>query len=203
MRAGAEIRHHGASLRLIPRSPHPSETFDYDMATRARTLRKKRQEVPSRHDPRGPTSPAGCSPRRPTARRVPIGRLLDAAPTPAARPGSAPALPLRLRVPNGIAPLPAVVPPPILLSLVDRGLCPRHRPCPRRHGEGLGLVHVRQGARRKGEHLQGLHRLRADAASRSATPSAGALVAQGSSAGGMLMGPSPTWRRSSSRESSA
>ena len=63
----------------------------------------------------------------------------------------------------------------------------RHRPCPRRQGQGLPLVR-RRPAREEGQHLHRLHRRGALSWSRRASPPAGKIVGWGGSAGGMLMG---------------
>jgi len=177
MRAGAE--YDTTALRFVYSSlTTPSETFDYDMATRARTLRK-RQEVPSGHDP------AAYVTRRlfataPDGARVPIS-LLTRADTP--RDGSAPAL-LYGYGSYGIA-MPASFRTNIL-SLVDRGFV-------------FAIAHVRGGTEKgwawytSGKREKKVNTFKdfiacAQTLIEERYTVRGRIVAQGGSAGGMLMG---------------
>ena len=127
----------------------PAEVWDYDLATRARRLRK-RQEVPSGHDP------ADYVTRRlmaPTAdgETVPIS-LLHRKGLVSRRHHAAAAVRLRrLRHldPGGVRHQPAVA------GRSRLRLC--HRPYARRQRERLALVSRRQ-ARRQTQHLPRLHR---------------------------------------------
>ena len=129
----------------------PAETYDYDCVTRARQLRK-RQAVPSGHDPAGL--------RHPPPVRHGAGRRdrADLAAAPARLPldGTGAAAPLRLRLlrhadAGGLPHQPALPRRPRLRL--------RHRPCAGRHREGLALVPRRQ-AREEAQHLHGFRRLR-------------------------------------------
>ena len=143
----------------------PAETYDYDMETRERTLRK-RQEVPSGHNAgRLRHAPSLCAGAR---RRDGAG--LDPLPQghAARRLGAAAALRLRrLRhLDPGLVLDDAAVARRPRLHL-------RHRAHPRRQGQGLSLVHGRQ-ARAKGQHVHRLHRRRRIPRRRRADASAGA-----------------------------
>ena len=156
----------------------PSEVYDYDMVTRQRTLRK-RQEVPSGHDPRRYVT------RRIFAtaadgEQVPIS-LLYRTTTPLD--GSAPLL-LYGYGAYGIA-IPAAF-STSRLSLVDRGFV--YAIAHVRGGKDKGYRWYKDGKREKkpntftdfiaaGEHLAA-----------SGFTRRGAIVAHGGSAGGMLMG---------------
>jgi oligopeptidase B len=156
----------------------PSEQYDYDMATRGRTL-LKRQEVPSGHEP------ADYVTRRlmataPDGEQVPVS-LLYHKDTPLD--GSAPCLlygygAYGITIPAGFS--------VARLSLVDRGFV--HAIAHIRGGKDKGYQWYRQGKLKQktntftdfiaaGEHLiaEGF-------------TAKGRIVAQGGSAGGMLMG---------------
>ena len=118
----------------------PNETWDYDLKTRARTLRK-RQEVPSGHDPSAyvtrrlfATAPDGET--RPDLDPASQGRQ-------AGRHRALPALRLRrLRLRDAGLVLDRA-------ALAGRSrLRLRDRACPRRHRQGLALVPGRQARRR-------------------------------------------------------
>lgn len=177
MRAGAE--YDTAALRFVYSSlTTPSETWDYDMASRARVLRK-RQEVPSGHDP------AAYVTRRlfataPDGARVPISLLARAD---APRDGSAPAL-LYGYGSYGIA-MPASFRTSIL-SLVDRGFV-------------FAIAHVRGGTEKgwawytDGKREKKVNTFKdfiacAQTLIEEGYTARGRIVAQGGSAGGMLMG---------------
>ncbi|HEY0292165.1 MAG TPA: prolyl oligopeptidase family serine peptidase, partial [Hansschlegelia sp.] len=156
----------------------PSEVWDYDMASRDRTLRK-RQEIPSGHDPAAYVV-RRLEARAPDGASVPVtvvhksGLPLD---------GSAPCL-LYGYGAYGIA-LPAGFSGG-RLSLVDRGFV-------------YAIAHVRGGAKKGwGWYLDGklAHKTNtftdfaacADQLIADGFTSAGRIVAHGGSAGGMLMG---------------
>lgn len=177
MRAGAE--YDTTRLRFVYSSlTTPGETWDYDMASRERTLRK-RQEVPSGHDP------AAYVTRRlfataPDGERVPIS-LLARKDTP--RDGSAPAL-LYGYGSYGIA-MPASFRTNIL-SLVDRGFV-------------FAIAHVRGGTEKGWAWYTGGKREKkvntfqdfvacAETLIEEDYTRRGRIVAHGGSAGGMLMG---------------
>ena len=124
----------------------PAEIYDYDMATRQRTLRK-RQEIPSGHDPANYVTTRIKAPR-PMARWCRSRSCIAEACGSTARALAA----LRLRLlRHGDAGLVLGQPP-----VAGRpGLRLRHRPYPRRIGQGLGLVPRRQ-AREEDEHLRRL-----------------------------------------------
>ena len=166
-------------LRFSYSSPTtPSRVYDYDMATRARTLRKE-QEIPSGHDPEAyecrrifAQSPDGV--------KVPV-TVLRAKDTPVD--GSAPML-LYGYGSYGFA-MPASFSPHVF-SLVDRGFV-------------YAIAHIRGGTENgQGWHLDGkLDRKKntfvdfiaaADHLIAEKFTAAGNIVAQGRSAGGMLMG---------------
>ncbi|WP_349371387.1 S9 family peptidase [Salinarimonas sp.] len=177
MRAGAE--YDTTRLRFVYSSlTTPGETYDYDMASRERTLRK-RQEVPSGHDP------AAYVTRRlfataPDGDRVPIS-LLARKDTP--RDGSAPAL-LYGYGSYGIA-MPASFRTNIL-SLVDRGFV-------------FAIAHIRGGTEKGWAWYTGGKREKkvntfqdfvacAETLIEEDYTRSGRIVAHGGSAGGMLMG---------------
>ncbi len=156
----------------------PSETWDYDMATRARVLRK-RQEVPSGHDPHAYVTRRLMAPA-PDGETVPVS-ILYRKDTPLD--GSAPLL-LYGYGAYGIA-IPAAF-STTRLSLVDRGFV--YAIAHIRGGKEKGYRWYTEGKRAKkpntfsdfiaaGEHLvaQGFTRR-------------GQIVGHGGSAGGMLMG---------------
>ena len=139
--------------RFVYQSPTtPRQTFDYDMATRERTLRKT-QEIPSGHDP------ARYVARRLMATAADGERGADHRPDAeghAARRLRAPAA-LRLRLlrhRHGAQ----------LLDPQSQPRRPRldlgHRLRARRLGQGLGLVPGRPQGVQEGQHLHRLHRLR-------------------------------------------
>jgi oligopeptidase B len=156
----------------------PSEIYDYDMASRARTLRK-RQEVPSGHDPaRYVTSRITATAK--DGAKIPIS-LLHLKDLP--RDGSAPLL-LYGYGSYGIS-MPAAF-STNRLSLVDRGFV-------------YAIAHIRGGADKGwGWYLAGKRERKTNtfddfaAAGRALIEarytSAGRIVAHGGSAGGMLMG---------------
>ena len=156
----------------------PAETYDYDMATRARVLRK-RQEVPSGHNPQDYVTRRLYAPSH-DGELVPV-TLLYRKDTPLD--GSAPLL-LYGYGAYGIS-MPAAF-ATARLSLVDRGFI--YAIAHIRGGKDKGYrwytsgkMHLKQNTFRDfiaaGEHLvkEGLTRR-------------GRIVAQGGSAGGMLMG---------------
>lgn len=126
----------------------PTSTYDYDLATRERTLRKV-QEVPSGHDAADYVVERLNAPA-PDGELVPV-TVLRRRDTPVDG-SAAPALWLWLiRDPHGrqLLDQPAVAGRP-RLDL-------RHRSHPRRVGQGLGLV-PRRPALHQEEHLHRLHR---------------------------------------------
>ena len=138
------------TIRFSYSSPTtPAQVFDYDMETRARTLRKE-QEVPSGHDPadyvtrrlHAPTVDGETVPVTVIHRR---DAPLD---------GSAPAL-LYGYGSYGIA-IPAAVQHQHPVAGRSRVRL-RHRAYPRRQGQGLPLVPRRQGGE-EAQHVQRLHR---------------------------------------------
>ena len=143
----------------------PRQVFDYNMRTRERTLRKT-QEVPSGHNPDDYVTRRVFAPAW-DGETVPVS-LLYRKDTPLD--GSAPCL-LYGYGSYGIA-IPAGFSTNALQPRRSR-LRLRHRPYPRRQGQGLSLVQGRQ-AREEDEHLQGLHRgRRAISRSRSSRARAG------------------------------
>jgi oligopeptidase B len=156
----------------------PAQVFDYDMNTRERTLRKT-QEVPSGHDPSAYVTRRVMAPAR-DGETVPVS-LLYRKETPLD--GSAPLLlygygAYGMSIPAGFS--------TNALSLVDRGLV--YAIAHVRGGKDKGYRWYRQGKREKkvnsftdfiaaGEYL-----------AREGFTSRGRIVAQGGSAGGMLMG---------------
>jgi oligopeptidase B len=166
-------------LRFSYSSPTtPARVYDYDMATRTRTLRKE-QEIPSGHDP----DQYECRrvfAQSPDGVMVPV-TVLRARDTPVD--GSAPLL-LYGYGSYGFA-MPASFSPHVF-SLVDRGFV-------------YAIAHIRGGTENgQGWHLDGkLDRKKntfvdfiaaADHLIAEKFTSAGNIVAQGRSAGGMLMG---------------
>ena len=146
---------------------------------------------------RPPTSRAGCSRPRRTASRC---RSRSCYRTDLALDGSAPCL-LYGYGAYGIA-MPAGVLAPTRLSLVDRGFV--YAIAHIRGGTDKGWRWYVDGKREtQAQHLHRLHRLRRASGRRSASRRAGRIVAQGGSAGGMLMGavanmaPGPVRGRSS------
>ena len=156
----------------------PAEVYDYDMATRQRTLRK-RQDIPSGHDPANyvTTRIMAPSPRRGAGAGVdPASPRLAAR-----RPRAAPALWLRL-LRHGDAGVVLGQPPVV----VDRGFV-------------YAIAHVRGGSDKGwGWYLDGKREKKTNtfddfaAAARTLIDerytSAGRIVGHGGSAGGMLMG---------------
>ena len=128
----------------------PNEVWDYDLKTRARTLRK-RQEVPSGHDPVGlrDAPPAGARP--PDGETVPVS-ILHRRDIEARRQRALPALRLwRLR-----HAMPAVVQRPAGSRWSIAASSTRSRmsaAAPRRAGAGTG-----RQARQEAEHVRGFHR---------------------------------------------
>ena len=150
---GAEAGYEFATDRLrfhYSSMTTPNETWDYDLKTRARTLRK-RQEVPSGHDPSAYVT------RRLFAQGPRRRDRSDLDPAPQGRQavdGSAPCL-LYGYGAYGYA-MPASFATGAALAGRSRlRLC--HRACPRRHREGLALVSGRQAAE-EDQHVHGLHR---------------------------------------------
>ncbi len=156
----------------------PQRTYDYDMATRRRTLRKE-QEIPSGHDPRDYETRRIFAPAH-DGERIPV-TLLWKKGTPLD--GSAPLWlygygAYGISIPAGFA--------TGRLSLVDRGFI-------------YAIAHVRGGKEKgyrwyrlgKREHKVNTFRDFIDVAAHLAEEgytTAGNIVAQGGSAGGMLMG---------------
>jgi len=156
----------------------PAEVYDYDMATRQRTLRK-RQEIPSGHDPSRYLTTRVFA-KAPDGAEVPVSLLhrRDVMPD-----GSAPLL-LYGYGSYGMA-MPAAF-SSNRLSLVDRGFV-------------YAIAHIRGGADKGwGWYLDGKREKKTNtfddfvAACRALVErgytSAGRIVAHGGSAGGMLMG---------------
>ncbi len=133
-----------------------------------RTLRK-RQEIPSGHDPANYVTTRIMAHGRTTARRCRC-RSCTAA-TSARRPRAAAALRLRL-LRHGDAGL--VLGQPPVAGRPRLRLC--HRPYPRRRRQGLGLVSRRQ-AREEDQHLRRFRRGGRARSSPSATPRPGASSA--------------------------
>ena len=127
----------------------PAETYDYDMRSRERSLRK-RQQIPSGHDPAAYVTTRLMVPSHDGA-EVPVSILhrrdfkRDGART-------APALRLRLLW-HGDAGV--VLGQSPVAGRPGLRLC--HRPCARRLGQGLGLVSRRQ-AREEDEHVRRFRR---------------------------------------------
>ncbi len=156
----------------------PAQVFDYDMESRARTLRKT-QEVPSGHDPAAYVTRRVMAPA-PDGETVPVS-LLYRKETPLD--GTAPLLlygygAYGMSIPAGFS--------TNALSLVDRGFV--YAIAHVRGGKDKGYRWYREGKREKkvnsftdfiaaGEYL-----------AREGFTSRGRIVAQGGSAGGMLMG---------------
>lgn len=156
----------------------PTETWDYDMATRERVMRK-RQEVPSGHDPSAyvtrrlfATAPDGA--------RVPISLLHRAD---LAIDGSAPCL-LYGYGSYGIAMSAAFRTNP--LSLVDRGFV--YAIAHVRGGTEKGWAWYKDGKREKKLNTFKDFIAVAEALCEAGYTARGRIVAQGGSAGGMLMG---------------
>ena len=158
----------------------PAQVFDYDMETRARTLRKT-QEVPSGHNPADyVTRRLLCAGRR---RRDGAGVAALPQGHAARRLGAA--VPLRLRRLRHLHP--GLRSRPTRLSLVDRGFI-------------FAIAHIRGGKdkgyrwytdgklREEAQHLHRLHRRRRVSSSQQGYTRRGRIVANGGSAGGMLMG---------------
>ncbi|MFO1157777.1 MAG: S9 family peptidase [Reyranellaceae bacterium] len=156
----------------------PAETYDYDMATRQRILRK-RQEIPSGHDPSAYRTRRILA-RAPDGAEVPVSILHRRDFTPD---GTAPLL-LYGYGSYGMA-MPASF-AANRLSLVDRGFV-------------YAIAHIRGGADKGwGWYLDGKREKKTntfadfEAAARALIAerytSAGRIVAHGGSAGGMLMG---------------
>ena len=156
----------------------PSEIYDYDMASRTRTLRK-RQEIPSGHNPADYVTTRIMA----TVARRRRGADLDPA-SPrfqTRRQRAAAALRLRLLWPGDVRLLQRQ--PPV----AGRSrLRLRHRAYPRRHRQGLELVSRRQAR----EEDQQFDDFAACARALIAANYTGAkrIVGHGASAGGMLMG---------------
>ncbi|MGJ3263517.1 MAG: S9 family peptidase [Salinarimonas sp.] len=177
MRAGAEYE--ATRLRFVYSSlTTPSETFDYDMASRERTLRK-RQEVPSGHDPAGYVTKRLFATAGDGA-RVPMS-LLHRADTPLD--GTAPAL-LYGYGSYGMA-MPASFRTNIL-SLVDRGFV--FAIAHVRGGTEKGWRWYTDGKREKKTNTFNDFIACAEALCEAGYTARGRIVAQGGSAGGMLMG---------------
>ncbi len=156
----------------------PSQVFDYDMATRTRALRKT-QEVPSGHDPADYVTRRLHAPSH-DGELVPITVLYRRS-TPLD--GTAPCL-LYGYGSYGIS-IPAAfsVSP---LSLVDRGFI--YAVAHIRGGKDKGYAWYRNGRR---EHKENTFRdfiAAGDYLAQSGYTARGRIVAQGGSAGGMLMG---------------
>ena len=122
----------------------PAEVYDYDMASRQRILRK-RQEIPSGHDPAALRHDAHLRARRRTAPRCRYRCCIAAT---SCRDGTRAAAALRLRLlRHGDAGVVLGQPPVAGRSRLR--LC--HRPYPRRRRQGLALVPRRQ-AREEDQH---------------------------------------------------
>jgi oligopeptidase B len=156
----------------------PSEVWDYDLATRGRTMRK-RQEVPSGHDPsayvtRRLLAPAG------DGETVPIS-LICRKDFP--RDGSAPCLlygygAYGMSIPASFS--------TNALSLVDRGFV--YAIAHVRGGKDKGYRWYKDGKREKKVNSFTDFIAAGDYLARQGFTSRGRIVAQGGSAGGMLMG---------------
>jgi oligopeptidase B len=155
----------------------PAQVYDYDMRTRERTLLKT-QEVPSGHDPEHYVT------RRLMATAadgelVPVS-LLHHKDTPldgSRRACSTATAPTASRSPRPSTPTPVAGRSRLRL---------RHRTHTRRQGQGLRLVRGRQ-AREEGNTFTDFIAVASHLVER-ATPAIDRIVAQGGSAGGMLMG---------------
>ena len=123
----------------------PAEVYDYDMATRARVLRK-RQEIPSGHNPADYVTTRIMATSHDGA-QVPVSILHR---KDLVRDGKCAAAALRLRLlRHGDAGVLCRQP-----AVAGRSrLCLCHRAYPRRRGQGLGLVSRRQ-AREEDEHVR-------------------------------------------------
>ena len=142
----------------------PAQTFDYDMNTRERELRKT-QEIPSGHDPSLYVTRRVMAPAK-DGETVPVS-LLYRKETEARRLGSAPALRLRrLRHDHSGRLLDQCAEP----GRSRLRLC--HRPCARRQGQGLSLVQGRQ-AREEDRTASPTSSRRASSSPSKATPRAG------------------------------
>ena len=157
----------------------PAQVYDYDVATRARTLRKT-QEVPSGHDPS----------------RYMTRRLHGARPRRRDRAGVDP-LPQRHAARRlgaallyGYGAYGISIPASFAtnsLSLVDRGFV--YAIAHIRGGKDKGYAWYRDGKRAaEAQHLPRLHRRRPPSLIAEGFTREGRIVAQGGSAGGMLMG---------------
>ena len=161
----------------------PSSVYDYDVRTRELTLLRRAPVL-------GGYDPADYEEHRLWAtaedgERVPISIVCrrGAARTPAAdRPGPAAALRVR-RLRDLDRPL--LLGRPALAARPRRGV--RDRARARRRRDGPALVRRRQAAP-QAAHVLRLRRLRAGTSSRPAGPPPEPLVAEGASAGGLLMG---------------
>ncbi len=156
----------------------PSQTFDYDMESRERTLRKT-QEVPSGHDPADYVTRRVFAPAH-DGETVPIS-LLYRKSTPLD--GSAPLL-LYGYGSYGIA-IPASF-STNSLSLVDRGFI--YAIAHIRGGKEKGYRWYLDGKREKKQNTFKDFIAAGEYLAREGFTSRGAIVAQGGSAGGMLMG---------------
>ena len=154
----------------------PAETYDYDMATRERVLRK-RQEIPSGHNPADYVTRRLLAPSEDGA-LVPV-TLLYKKTTPLD--GSAPLF-LYGYGAYGIS-MPASF-STARLSLVDRGFI--YAIAHIRGGKDKGFRWYTDGKMKK-KHLQRFHRVRR-LSCKAGPYAARTLVANGGSAGGMLMG---------------
>ncbi|HYF53193.1 MAG TPA: S9 family peptidase [Salinarimonas sp.] len=167
------------TIRFVYSSPAtPAETYDYDMGTRGRTL-LKRQEVPSGHDPASYVS-GRLMARSHDGEEVPISfvRRRD---TP--MDGSAPLLlygygSYGMSIPAGFR--------TNILSLVDRGFV--YAIAHIRGGTDKGWRWYRDGKRETKTNTFKDFVACAEAMIAVGATRAGRIVAQGGSAGGMLMG---------------
>ncbi len=128
----------------------PEEIFDFDLATRKRTL-LKRQNVPSGHDPAAYDSRLDFA-TAPDGAKIPISIGVAARSQGRPRPRSALRLRRLWRRLAGFLRRNPFQP--------DRSRLPlRHRPCARRDGKGLALVRRRQ-AGAQDQYVRRFHRLR-------------------------------------------
>ena len=157
----------------------PEEIFDYDMATRdARLAQAPGDPVGPR--PRPLRDPPHFAPARRRRKGAGLAALSQA--TNARRHGAAAALRLRRLWSCDPGVLQRQSP---VAGRSRLRLC--HRPCPRRHGQGLALVQGRQ-ARPTSRTRSPISSPRGGISPREGLPRAGRIVAAGGSAGGMLMG---------------
>jgi oligopeptidase B len=156
----------------------PAQVFDYDMNTRARTLRKT-QEIPSGHDPSRYVTRRVMAPAK-DGETVPVTLLFN---KDTKRDGSAPLLlygygAYGVSIPAGFS--------THALSLVDRGFV--YAIAHVRGGKDKGYRWYKQGKREKKENSFTDFIAAGEFLAAEGYTSPGRIVAHGRSAGGMLMG---------------